>query len=121
MILLLLVSLIWAASFSLIKTHLVAVAPDVVNGLRLWLTLAVFLPFLRGKGLGGRRIAGLMASFQLVALGLGPVIASAVYDVFESYAAIYGLIAAGYLGSACFYLLARRPLPPPGEPSSQTS
>ncbi len=67
------------------------------------------------------RIAGLMASFQLVALGLGPVIASAVYDVFESYAAIYGLIAAGYLGSACFYLLARRPLPPPGEPSSQTS
>ncbi len=61
MIRLLLVSLIWAASFSLIKTHLVAVDPDVVNGLRLLLALAVFLPFLRWKGLTGARIAGLMA------------------------------------------------------------
>lgn len=58
------------------------------------------------------RIAGVMASFQLMALGLGPVIASAVYDVYHSYAAIYGLIAAGYVGSASFYLLARRPTPP---------
>jgi len=58
------------------------------------------------------RIAGLMASFQLAGLGLGPVIASAVYDVFHSYAAIYGLIAAGYIGSAGLYLLARRPSPP---------
>ena len=58
------------------------------------------------------RIAGLTASFQLVGLGLGPVIASAVYDVSHSYAAIYGLIAAGYLGSASLYLLARRPVPP---------
>ena len=64
------------------------------------------------------RIAGLMASFQLVALGLGPVVASAVYDVSQSYAAIYGLIAAGYVGSACFYLLARRP-PPPADSASQ--
>lgn len=61
MIRLLLVSLIWAASFSLIKTHLVAVDPDVVNGLRLLLTLAVFLPFLRWKNLSGQRIAALMA------------------------------------------------------------
>jgi sugar phosphate permease len=58
------------------------------------------------------RIAGLMASFQLVGLGLGPVIASAVYDVSHSYAAIYGLIAAGYIGSAGLYLLARPPSPP---------
>jgi sugar phosphate permease len=58
------------------------------------------------------RIAGVMASFQLMALGLGPVIASAVYDAYHSYAAIYGLIAAGYVGSASFYLLARRPTPP---------
>jgi len=65
------------------------------------------------------RIAGLMASAQLVALGLGPVIASAVYDAFQSYAAIYGLIAVGYLGSASFYLLARRPAPPADESSSQ--
>jgi len=55
------------------------------------------------------RIAGLMASFQLVGLGLGPVIASAVYDVSHSYAAIYGLVAAGYVGSAGLYMLARPP------------
>jgi MFS family permease len=66
------------------------------------------------------RIAGLMASFQLVALGLGPVVASAVYDVSHSYAAIYGLIAAGYVGSACFYLLARRPSPPAESASQPT-
>lgn len=65
------------------------------------------------------RIAGVMASFQLMALGLGPVIASAVYDATHSYAAIYGLIAAGYLGSASFYLLARRPVPPQDAQSSQ--
>jgi len=58
------------------------------------------------------RIAGLMASFQLVGLGLGPVIASAVYDISHSYAAIYGLVAAGYVGSACLYMLARPPSPP---------
>ncbi|MGK2941950.1 MAG: MFS transporter [Immundisolibacter sp.] len=58
------------------------------------------------------RIGGLMASFQLVGLGLGPVIASAVYDTFHSYAAIYGLVAVGYLSSASLYLLARRPALP---------
>lgn len=65
------------------------------------------------------RIAGLMASVQLVALGLGPVIASAVYDATHSYAAIYGLIAVGYLGSASFYVLARRPPLPPDVQSFQ--
>jgi MFS family permease len=65
------------------------------------------------------RIAGLMASFQLVALGLGPVIASALYDAFQSYGVIYGVIAAGYLGSASFYLLARRPVPPADSQSFQ--
>ncbi len=58
------------------------------------------------------RIAGLMASFQLVGLGLGPVIASAVYDISHSYAAIYGLVAAGYVASAGLYLLARPPSRP---------
>lgn len=58
------------------------------------------------------RIAGLTASFQLVGLGLGPVIASAVYDIFHSYTAIYGLVAASYVGSASLYMLARRPPPP---------
>lgn len=61
MTLLILVSLVWAASFSLIKTHLSQVDPDQVNALRLLLTLAVFLPFLRGRGLGVGRIGALMA------------------------------------------------------------
>ena len=46
---LLLVSFTWAASFSLIKTYLVGVHPDVVNAIRLLLTLMVFLPFLKRK------------------------------------------------------------------------
>lgn len=53
---LLFVSLIWAASFSLIKTFLVTVQPDVVNAIRLGLTLAVFLPFLRSRGIATVRI-----------------------------------------------------------------
>lgn len=44
---LIIVSLIWAASFSLIKTHLVSVQPDLVNAIRLLLAFGVFLPFLR--------------------------------------------------------------------------
>lgn len=58
---LLFVSLVWAASFSLIKTYLVTVQPDVVNAIRLAITLAVFLPFLRWRGLGGKRLAEFMA------------------------------------------------------------
>ena len=57
---LLFVSLIWAASFSLIKTYLVTVQPDVVNAIRLGLTLAVFLPFLRRSGVATVRILELM-------------------------------------------------------------
>lgn len=57
---LLFVSLIWAASFSLIKTYLVTVPPDVVNAIRLGLTLAVFLPFLRRRGVATVRILELM-------------------------------------------------------------
>jgi len=56
---LLVVSLIWAASFSLIKTYLVTVPPDVVNGIRLFLTLGVFAPFLRR--VEARKAAVLMA------------------------------------------------------------
>jgi len=58
---LLLVSLIWAASFSLIKTYLAKVSPDLVNLIRLGLTLLVFLPFLRWRRTGGRLAAELVA------------------------------------------------------------
>lgn len=47
MIYLLLVSLIWAFSFGLIKTNLTTVHPIVVTGLRLFIASLVFLPFLK--------------------------------------------------------------------------
>ncbi len=58
---LLLVSFIWAASFSLIKTYLVTVPPDFVNAIRLGLSLAVFLPFLPWKKAGARKALELAA------------------------------------------------------------
>lgn len=52
---LLAVSLIWAASFGLLKRHLAGVDPDVVNAARLGLALLVFAPALRWRGVGARR------------------------------------------------------------------
>ncbi len=58
---LLVVSLIWAASFSLIKTFLVVLPPDVINACRLGLAFLVFLPFLRLRRIGGMKAAELAA------------------------------------------------------------
>jgi len=58
---LLVVSAIWAASFSLLKTYLVQVPPDCVNAIRLGITLAVFLPFLRWEKTGALRALELAA------------------------------------------------------------
>ena len=44
---LVIVSLIWAFSFGLIKTYLVGLDPFVVSGIRIGIALLVFLPFLR--------------------------------------------------------------------------
>lgn len=51
---LLVVSLIWAFSFGLIKRHLGGIDSTLVATIRLGLSLAVFLPFLRLGGLGLR-------------------------------------------------------------------
>ena len=61
MSLLLLVSLVWAASFGLLKTRLGGADPDLVNAVRLLLALGVFLPFLRRAGLARRDPLRLMA------------------------------------------------------------
>ena len=45
------VSLVWAFSFGLIKDNLVSVDPNFVAFARLFLSLLVFLPFLRLKGI----------------------------------------------------------------------
>lgn len=48
---LLLVSLLWAFSFGLIKTNLSSINPILISTIRLAVALLVFLPFLRAKGL----------------------------------------------------------------------
>jgi len=63
MIYLLVVSLIWAFSFGLIKGNLVGLDPVFVAGVRLMISLLVFLPFLRIKGVK-RKLA-----WQLVGIG----------------------------------------------------
>ncbi len=64
MLLLILVSLLWAFSFGLIKRHLAGVDSTFVATVRLGLALAVFLPFLRLRGVGvrpGLTLAGIGA------------------------------------------------------------
>jgi len=51
---LLLVSLVWAFSFGLIKGHLTALDPATVAFARLFLAAAVFVPLVRGGAWRGR-------------------------------------------------------------------
>lgn len=57
MVLLIVVSLLWAFSFGLIKRFLGGVDSAFVAAVRLGLALLVFLPFLRVRGLGWKRAA----------------------------------------------------------------
>lgn len=61
MLRLLIVSLVWAFSFGLIKRHLAGVDSAVVAGARVALALLVFLPFLRPRSVGAASAAGLAA------------------------------------------------------------
>ncbi len=58
---LLLVSLLWAFSFGLIKTHLAGIDSAFVAATRLALSLLVFLPFLRPRATSGRSALALVA------------------------------------------------------------
>jgi drug/metabolite transporter (DMT)-like permease len=58
MILLLVVSVIWAFSFGLVK-RLAGLDPTAIGTARLAVSLVVFLPFLRASGLGAARAASL--------------------------------------------------------------
>ncbi len=60
MIELFVVSLVWAFSFGLIKDNLAAVDPNFVAFTRLFISLCIFLPFLRLKGLTRRLSLRLM-------------------------------------------------------------
>lgn len=61
MLLLVIVSLIWAFSFGLIKHFLGGIDSTFVATVRLGLALVVFLPFLRLRGVTGRMILSLVA------------------------------------------------------------
>jgi drug/metabolite transporter (DMT)-like permease len=60
MILLLIVSFIWAFSFGLVK-RLAGLDPTAIGAARLAISLVVFLPFLRAANLGARHLAALAA------------------------------------------------------------
>ena len=66
MYLLLFVSLVWAFSFGLIKNTLAGVDANFIAAARLWIALAVFLPFMRLGGVDRRLAArlGLAGVFQ---------------------------------------------------------
>jgi drug/metabolite transporter (DMT)-like permease len=61
MVLLIIVSLIWAFSFGLIKRHLVGVDSTFVAAARLGLAMVVFLPFLRLRGVAWKTMLSLAA------------------------------------------------------------
>jgi len=57
---LLVVSMVWAFSFGLIKGHLVGLSPSFVSLVRMVLSLVLFLPFLRLQRLGWSRAVQLL-------------------------------------------------------------
>lgn len=69
MLYLILVSLLWAFSFGLIKDRLAGLDSAFISAARLGLALLVFLPFLRLKGLAPR-LAATLAALGAVQFGL---------------------------------------------------
>lgn len=65
-----------------------------------------------GRAVFGR-IAGLLGSFQILALGVGPVVSSVIYDLTGSFELLFGTFGLFYVVAAGLYLLARPPGPPP--------
>lgn len=57
-------------------------------------------------------ISGFITPFQMVALGLGPLVASLSYDFTGSYTLVFTLFIGSYLISAIALFLARKPQPP---------
>ncbi len=60
MVYLLVVSIIWAFSFGLIKNQLAGLDANFIAAARLLISLLVFLPFLRVKGLTKRQMGALL-------------------------------------------------------------
>lgn len=83
MIFLLAVSLLWAFSFGLIETHLSSLDSNLVAFMRLALSLAVFLPFLRPRAVP-LRTAGWLVACGALQFGI----------MYAAYIAAYGYLRA---------------------------
>ncbi len=81
---LLLVSLLWAFSFGLIKTHLAGVDSTFVAAVRVALALLVFLPFLRPRAVAAGTALRLVA-IGSVQFGLMYLAYLAAFDVLQAY------------------------------------
>lgn len=55
-------------------------------------------------------IRGTMSAFYLWGAALGPVMAGAIYDRYQSYAPMMSVLLALFLSAACFYALLRKPI-----------
>ena len=84
MIWLLLVSLVWAFSFGLIKGRLAGIDPSLVALVRVVLALVVFLPFFRPRGLRVWDVVALGA-IGAVQFGLMYVCYIAAFDTLKAY------------------------------------
>jgi drug/metabolite transporter (DMT)-like permease len=84
MIWLAVVSLVWAFSFGLIKTRFEGIDPSLIGFIRLVLSLAVFAPFLRVRGLRGRDVSMLMG-IGAVQFGLMYISYIASYQYLEAH------------------------------------
>lgn len=74
MVYLLIVSLVWAVSFGLIRGNLTNLDPDVVNAIRLALAAALFAPFLSLQRMSGRLVA--------TCLGIGAIQFACMYFLY---------------------------------------
>jgi len=84
MLLLIVVSLIWAFSFGLTKGHLAGVDSTVISFVRLGLALLVFLPFLRFRGVS-RRAALTLGGIGAVQFGVMYLALNESYRYLQAY------------------------------------
>lgn len=84
MLYLLLVSLVWAFSFGLIKGNLTNLDANLVAALRLMIALAVFLPFLRLRGVSRKLRLGLMLT-GAVQFGIMYIAYTASFQYLQAY------------------------------------
>ncbi|MBU0504363.1 MAG: EamA family transporter [bacterium] len=81
---LIIVSIIWALSFGLIKTYLVGLDPNLVSFIRLAISLLVFLPFLRIKTLP-KALVGKFVFLGMIQFGIMYIAYIHAYQYLKAY------------------------------------